>query len=1218
MVRMASARVFPEAPRRSVTHTRYVLESQLAAGGMGVIYRAFDQLGRREVAYKRMRAGRDGARRAQLSALFQREFDALARLPHPNIVEVYEYGFDEDGPYYTMELLAGADLTTRTGLPYREVCGILRDVASALALVHARGCIHRDVSPRNVRLTPDGRAKLIDFGGLMAFGRPEELVGTAAFIAPECLRESPLDQRVDLYALGAVAYWALTGRLAVQARRIEDLVHAWLDPPAAPSAYAPQIPRELDALVLSLLQEDPVARPSSAAYVIDQLTAIADLPPERDELRVAYSYLKQPPLVGRDELIEELQAAVQSALDGEGRALVLEGGPGLGRSALLDQVELYAQLAGATVLRGEGVPASAPFTLARQLLELALGLAPELENVLPGLAAVLPQALEPRVHSAVEAAERRARSLEVVQAGLLQLSQQHPLIVLVDDTHWVDPESLALLAALTQALPERPFALITTAASGNAPTDPHAQRRLEAGSRRFTLAPLVEHEVVALVHGIFGGVPNCHRVGLWLYAQSGGHPGPCLDMMRLLLQRGVIRYTVGTFTLPHDVSQPVGVEDRASARLARLADLPESARATSAALSLHDGALSAEQLARVISIPAHQVLHALEELEQRGAVMRVPAGFVLASEPMRELLAHTLAPEQARAWHARLADALLAPPNATLDVQLAAALQLLKAGQEDAAAALVKPISRHMVQLAASAGRAMTVLEALLASYRQKGRSDEECLGFLVPLLALGYFGDIDVQRRYLDRTLPLLFRQSGLALAQRLRPWLGSRAALTIGLSVAAVRTRFMPKARRFGSLRELLTAFTTLVMSAVAACTALFESARTPQLLAFLEPFAALPAHRGAALLRESCRATAELGAGMFKSAAARYARVRELAAKPIRGLDANAHRALYLGVLNGEAQAEVANCSPHALELADQLERETMFFFAAHAECTRMTYYSQRGEIDRAEAHRQRAELLALRGGTSWSMVTVLAARWAYAAIQTRDAIRLVQAIAELTRLTALAPNLSTLKALCEAWLEYLRGHVERSVACYEEVIDTDVARQLPTWRIDRILFATVLNAAGQHARAKALCLALPVEGELATALHSAQLALAEAGLGDFASAAQRLDALLVELARADNPLALGNAHRDRAYVALLAGDRPGFDGHFAAMGEAFRRTQNPSLIQQCDGLLSEAVRRGLRSSGRPSQASAAIAGELDGSTVVESNPGKTAGRPYTAES
>ncbi|HEX5658895.1 MAG TPA: serine/threonine-protein kinase, partial [Polyangiales bacterium] len=208
---------------------RYEIQEVLASGGMGHVHRCYDRVGQRSVAYKRLRVDHKAAR-THLITLFQREYDTLVRMTHPNIVEVYEYGFDGLGPYYTMELLPGADLTKLAPLAFRDGCRLLRDVASALALLHARKLVHRDLSPNNVRLTGGGRAKLIDFGTLTNVGVATDVAGTPAFIAPECLTRNGIDQRTDLYGLGALAYWTFTGQPPVFARHIDDLRDAWQEP----------------------------------------------------------------------------------------------------------------------------------------------------------------------------------------------------------------------------------------------------------------------------------------------------------------------------------------------------------------------------------------------------------------------------------------------------------------------------------------------------------------------------------------------------------------------------------------------------------------------------------------------------------------------------------------------------------------------------------------------------------------------------------------------------------------------------------------------------------------------------------------------------------------------------------------------------------------------------------------------------------------------------
>ncbi len=192
--------------------TRYVVLEQLAQGGMGVVYRVFDRVDGKERALKRVTA--KGAESPYFVEALEREFRVLKTLDHPRIIQVFDYGIDSDGPFYTMELLDGQDMRRAAPMPYAEACACLRDVATSLLLLHARRLVHRDLSPGNVRMTKDGRCKLLDFGALASFGSSHVVVGTPPLVAPEALSFAPLDARTDLFALGALAYWLLTGRHA--------------------------------------------------------------------------------------------------------------------------------------------------------------------------------------------------------------------------------------------------------------------------------------------------------------------------------------------------------------------------------------------------------------------------------------------------------------------------------------------------------------------------------------------------------------------------------------------------------------------------------------------------------------------------------------------------------------------------------------------------------------------------------------------------------------------------------------------------------------------------------------------------------------------------------------------------------------------------------------------------------------------------------------------
>jgi serine/threonine-protein kinase len=252
---------------------QYHLGQRLGSGGMGDVYLAEHRLLKRRCALKLVRPENAGDPRTL--ARFEREVQAAARLSHPNVVEIYDYGLTQDGTfYYVMEYLRGlsfADLVARHGpLPAGRVIYLLRQACAGLAEAHAAGLIHRDLKPANLFAAHVGSrydvTKLLDFGlvketarGPVDLSGPGLVIGTPLYAAPEqATASAALDHRADLYALGAVAYYLLTGRPPFEGDSVLGvlLAHAH-DPVAPPSRHRPDVPGDLEGVVLRCLAKGP-------------------------------------------------------------------------------------------------------------------------------------------------------------------------------------------------------------------------------------------------------------------------------------------------------------------------------------------------------------------------------------------------------------------------------------------------------------------------------------------------------------------------------------------------------------------------------------------------------------------------------------------------------------------------------------------------------------------------------------------------------------------------------------------------------------------------------------------------------------------------------------------------------------------------------------------------------------------------------------------------
>ncbi len=293
---------------------QYVLEEKIGGGGMGEVWRARHRLLIRPAAIKLIRPQVSGDPDLLLRR-FEREARATAALKSPHTVQLYDFGATDDGRlYYVMELLDGLDLDTlvrRYGLaPPERVVHILHQVCSSLQDAHANGLVHRDIKPANVVISRAGTtfdfAKVLDFGlvKLETAGRRDSgadgqrvsgaagqsgkgsdqgslaaggIAGTPAFIAPEVvLGLADTDHRVDLYALGCVAYWLLTGKLVFEGKSVVEVMfhHAHTPAPGPSTRSELPIPAPLEDLIMECLEKEPARRPANAEAVSARLDAV--------------------------------------------------------------------------------------------------------------------------------------------------------------------------------------------------------------------------------------------------------------------------------------------------------------------------------------------------------------------------------------------------------------------------------------------------------------------------------------------------------------------------------------------------------------------------------------------------------------------------------------------------------------------------------------------------------------------------------------------------------------------------------------------------------------------------------------------------------------------------------------------------------------------------------------------------------------------------------
>ncbi|HEY6878068.1 MAG TPA: protein kinase [Polyangiales bacterium] len=1135
----------------SLVAGRYELEQELARGGMGVVYRARDRATGGAIALKRS-VSNDGSSHLTRSAL-QREYQTLVTLRHPHIIQVYDFGVDERGPYYTMELLDGADLRSKCPLPWREVCAYLRDVASSLALLHSRRLLHCDVNVNNIRLTLAGRAKLIDFGALASFGRSSVIAGTPPTVAPEVLQREELDQRVDLYALGATAYYALCGHHAYPVTMLALLPAIWEQGrPAPPSKYDPAIPRELDELVLALLDLDRMSRPSSAAEVIDRLGAIAGLAPDQDQ-RVQRSYLYSAEVIGRDHERAQLEDKLQQASSGRGGGVLITGAPGQGKSFLLNDMAQRARVAGARVLFVNALAHGGTL----------------------GVWSALVREASVHVGNAPSPKDREAS-----EAVFFRLAESAPLVLAIEDLQHADSDSIASCVALAKSALNKRILLLATLDPAHANADRPVLRSLRKRMTLLELRPFDEKTTLLFVSGLFGDVAAVPRLASFLFSHAAGNPQTYTELIHHLMSEGFIRYAEGTWVLPDELPAigPGGLaldslvsaalEDRIARWTPRQRTL---ARLLSPQRRAFDLALCRTLASGEPELVNEDLEQLLRELVREGVLVEAQGVYTFMRSRIRDTLYGQLSSESKQTLHGRIAHSILAVAPNDDKRGFEVGYHLLLAGED-------RKARKHLNRSAAAALahpdlviEAVPDLWALLEHQRSVGATDDDVQFIEGVLVFSGYYLDPTIHDRFGARVLERLHNTLGFALATRLSRWLGPGLSLTVGLLYGLVKValRKRPYLVRGTGFTNSMLVYVSVYVALSGGGTFRLDRPILARLLDTLSLFGRLGRFNAFRISYDLFYLGVDLVGGNWKAALS--ALHDQLARLPRVGLMTDIARAQYEAAVHFlVGRVHLLRLDSRTLESTARIESVGSDHDRLIAALLRSIYHLYRGDLAVAKREAARFDELAAVIGSRWT-IDVIAATEFVPYHLAGDVLGLKRALHRVERLVAIAPRLSIYREVISAMYEGHRGRPDLALKIYA-ALDAELAPfSNPIWAQARSHQAECLNTLGKHAEALAICqaarAALTAEDRpfvFAYQQLERESALALAGLGQLEEAARLCDALIAECAAYDNPLVQGLLHRDRARIACAARDREAFELHTQATTAAFATTKNPALI------------------------------------------------------
>jgi hypothetical protein len=1123
---------------------------------MATVYAVHQEGTDRKLALKRLTVTGTGARREDLVGLFEREFLTLTQLSHPRVIEVYDYGVDDEGPYYTMELLDGDDLRKRSPMPWRQACGLLAGVCSSLALVHSRRLVHRDVTPANIRSSHDGEAKLIDFGAMVPMGAATSLVGTPAFVAPEVVHRLDIDGRADLFSFGATLYFALTGQSPYPARSFAQLAELWKSAPPAPSVVQADVPEALDSLVMSLLALEPAMRPRTAFEVMQRLTAIADIR-QVEPMRVSQAYLSTPVMVGREEPMQQLRSGMTAALAGRGGSALVTAGAGLGRTRVLDAVAVEAKLLGATVLRASASAAR-------------------------GVASAVAQAFARQLSAGFGDPPQGPLS-----EWILQVAQRQPVVVAVDDIHAIDEASTALLATLcTQAAGTRLFVAATLDAGTT--QDSSALEVLRNGSTRIELAPLTLAETEQLLGSLFGDAQNLGLVSACVYDVAAGNPRACMDLARHLVDKGVITYDSGGWDLPVrlEAGDLPGTADEVMRE--RIAALPPLARWLAETQAIANDAFGRDDY-RLLDPDAnpHQVDRAISELLSSRVLVATGKLYSVSHRAWATALTALLDPEERRKRHRALA-ALYETRLPIIAVRHLLDAGLLPEGLERLgelrkgipdASSLAKGAVIRASELAAIVEKALDAAEQL-----QRPAREINDLRWLVVQYSTA--ADEAFYWRAAPAWLDQLKSDSGLLFWQAL-PDMDEGERLRRALAATAAKYAATPPADRVYTQEEALRLLCHYVTISIAVGSRTMHLELIESLPHLLAPFVSLSPL--VSVFRQNAMALCEsIYGAQTEQARLRWARVHEALCKV-----SSAQLSYIDRIRNAVAYAvgsqDVRAGRRSAFAWADLIDGDPRQ--RVNALYLRKVMALQMGDTEEAERFRRKAEVLALQTLDPQMFRSTLPLELAAHSLS-GDLTGIQQVIARIEPLARTSPAWKAYEELAQAQFQQLRGDLDAALAGFERAIAMGAPdpggkpRPLAAWLSATAGLIETLVTLGRYEEGRArgeAVLAVSRARNIGLNAHevSRATALAEAKLNDYARAAARLEEVIDAQERLGTEgVYLGASYEARARIALWQGDEATFQKYASLTAREYRHGRGSALGARYERLAAEARRANAR--------------------------------------
>ena len=564
-----------------IIHGRYQLQQKLGAGGMGIVWRAADRLTGATVALKQVNLAAklhlpdsltSGAATNDLRLALANEFQILAGLRHPHIISVLDYGFDEQKrPFFTMSYLPAAQniLAAAKNQPLEQQIELVRQLLQALAYLHRRGVLHRDLKLDNV-LVQTGTVRVVDFGLSAVAAEAKNSAGTPLYMAPELFANKGYTLASDLYAVGVIFCQLLTGK-----HPFGPLDYGFVERVLFEAPKLDNVIGQMRPLLEQLLAKKPEDRFASAAAALAAIAESAGRPLPAETRAIRESYLHAARFVGRNTEMAQLNGALAKAGGGSGATWLIAGESGVGKTRLMREIEIQAHVDGFLVLRGQAIRdgGGLPYQLWREALRHMLVISPEIDDLMAGVLLPLVPDMASLLGRDVPPApvidEKQAQVRLFTTIARLFQQQNQPTLLLLDDLQWAE-ESLLPLPYLTRQIGEQSLLILGSYRDDERPLLPTQLPDMEL----LMLPRLDQKSVAELSIAILGEAGKQAELLALLNKETEGNAFFVVEVVRALAEQAGQLAAIGHELWPETL-MPDGIQTIVNQRLARV---PESAR----------------------------------------------------------------------------------------------------------------------------------------------------------------------------------------------------------------------------------------------------------------------------------------------------------------------------------------------------------------------------------------------------------------------------------------------------------------------------------------------------------------------------------------------------------------------------------------------------------------------------------------------------------------